>query len=109
MPTYTHLAHCCNYEWEDFYSIKADPPTICPKCQTEGQVERLISGGSGRGIVELTGKELIASIKTGAQEIQKDALRNESTLANIVGEKKYHENTLSYERDLRDSGFRRRR
>ena len=61
MPTYEHRAGCCGHEWEEFYSITTDPPTVCPSCKEEGQVKRLISGGSGRGIVTLSGGDLAAN------------------------------------------------
>ena len=64
MPTYLHICTDkeCAHEWEDFYSITEDPPQCCPKCGKE-TAKRLVSGGSGKGIVELTGHELKAKIK----------------------------------------------
>lgn len=98
MPTYPHLCHACNYEWEAMYSIKANPPTICPACGVEGKVERLIAGGSGRGICELTGKELTAKLEKDAQDMLREMPRNERLLANIIGEDKHHQNELSRRR-----------
>ena len=94
MPSYEHqcLNEECNYEWEDFYSIKDDPPTTCPKCGQE-TAKRLISGGSGRGIVELTGHELEAKLLSDAQKIKHEAKTNENVLANIIGPEKYQQNT----------------
>jgi len=94
MPTYEHICTHCSYEWEEFYSIKADPPTVCPKCKTEGKVKRLISGGSGKGIVTLTGHELNAKIKSDAKKLKRAAGKNEKMLANLVGEERYHQNKL---------------
>lgn len=92
MPTYEHLCQSCNYEWEDEYSIKADPPTVCPECKCEGQVKRLISGGSGKGRVELTGHEYKEKVMSDAQALKREAYRNENVMANLVGESKYHRN-----------------
>jgi len=57
-------------------------------------VKRLISGGSGKGIVELTGHELKAKIKEDATKMRRNAGKDEKLLANLVGEKKYHSNEL---------------
>lgn len=92
MPTYLHLAKCCSKEFEDFYSIRQDPPTLCPFCQTEGQVQRLVSGGSGKGIVEITGHELKAKMRAEGQELKRAALKDESLLSNLIGHDKYEKN-----------------
>jgi putative FmdB family regulatory protein len=91
MPTYEHCCtnEACKHEWEDEYSIKQDPPKICPKCQQE-TAQRLISGGSGKGNVELYGQELIDKLKGDAKTLQKDAARNEKVYANLLGDDKYH-------------------
>lgn len=101
MPSYDHGCRC-GFEWEDFYSIKADPPTVCPECKQEGGVQRFVSGGAGRGIVELSGRELKESIKTGAAAMQRDAATSEKTLANLVGESKYQANTVMRENLARE-------
>lgn len=100
MPTYLHLAKCCNQEFEDFYSIKTDPPTKCPFCNIEGQVQRLVSGGAGKGIVEVTGHELKAKLKAEGQELKKSAMKSETVLANLVGESKYQSNTVQMEKAM---------
>jgi len=92
MPTYEHK--CCNlecqYEWEDMYSIKKDPPAICPKCN-QNTAQRVISGGSGKGTVELTGNELVEKIKSDANKLQKDASKNENVYSNLIGESRYQQ------------------
>jgi putative FmdB family regulatory protein len=90
MPTYEHVCLECNHEWEDDYSIKADPPTVCPSCKFEGKVKRLISGGSGKGKVELTGHEYKEKVMSDATALKREAYRNENVMANLVGESKYH-------------------
>jgi putative FmdB family regulatory protein len=94
MPTYEHLCKSCEHEWEEFYSIKADPPTVCPSCEEEGSVERLISGGSGKGIMVLTGHELKGRIFNDAMKARKRAATDENYRANIIGEDKYHQRQL---------------
>jgi len=94
MPTYEHRCKLCEHEWEDFYSIKADPPTVCPSCEKEGGVERLISGGSGKGIMVLTGRELKGRIYSDAMKARKRAATDENYRANIIGEDKYHQRQL---------------
>lgn len=92
MPTYEHLCGACNKEFEDVYSINSDPPEICPLCNVSGQVKRLISGGSGRGIVELTGNDLAAHLRSEGKKLAASAGRDEKLLANLVGEDRYHQN-----------------
>ncbi len=100
MPTYEHVCNNCQHEWEDVYSIRQNPPTICPSCNLEGKVQRLVSGGSGKGIVEITGHELKAKMRAEGQELKRAALKDERVLANLVGESKYQNNTLKLEKSL---------
>jgi putative FmdB family regulatory protein len=88
MPTYEHECTDCQHHWEDTYSIKVDPPKFCPNCNKE-TAKRLISLG-GRGIVELTGQELVDKLKADAQVIKQDAAKKEKVYANLLGEDKYH-------------------
>ena len=46
MPTYEYYCKACEFEFEEFQSIAAEPITVCPKCKKPGVV-RKISGGSG--------------------------------------------------------------
>ena len=94
MPTYEHVCEKCNFEWEDEYSIKANPPSVCPECKEDGHVKRLISGGSGRGIVILRGHDLTQHIKNEGKRISQEAMKNENVRANIVGEEVYHQQCL---------------
>jgi len=91
MPTYVHECsdESCNHEWEDFYSITAEPPKTCPKCGQE-TARRLVSGGSGRGMVELYGQDLVDKVKGDSKALQKAAAKNENLYANLLGESRYH-------------------
>ncbi len=102
MPTYEHLCKACGHEWEDFYSIKKDPPTVCPECEVEGQVKRLVSGGSGRGIVVLTGHDLQAHCREEGKKIAREAAKDENLRANLIGEDRYHQQCLQTERVTED-------
>jgi hypothetical protein len=59
MPTYTYFCEPANEEFEEFHSIMIVLDD-CPVCKEKGlpshAPKRLISGGSGRGIVELQKK-----------------------------------------------------
>ena len=88
MPTYEHVCDSCLHEWEDTYSIKADPPKICPKCGVES-ARRVISLG-GRGVVELYGQELVDKIKGEAKQLKKDMHKSANVYANLLGEDRYH-------------------
>lgn len=90
MPTYPHICENqeCNFEWTDFYSIKQDPPKICPKCNQE-TAKRVIAL-SGKGIVELYGQDLVDKCREDAQRIKKEASKDANKYANLLGETKYH-------------------
>jgi putative FmdB family regulatory protein len=100
MPTYEHRCDTCKHEWEASYSIKVDPPKTCPSCQAE-TVTRLISLG-GRGVVELTGQDLIDKVKADAQQLKKDAHAKEKVYANLLGEQKYHDLQTKMDRQKRE-------
>ena len=46
MPTYQYICDDCQYEFEQFQSIKSRPIRKCPKCGRLG-VQRLIGAGAG--------------------------------------------------------------
>lgn len=89
MPTYEHMCQNneCNHEWEDNYSIKADPPKFCPKCGLE-TAKRLISLG-GKGVVELYGQDLVDKLKSDSQQLKKDMHKSENIYSNLLGPDKY--------------------
>lgn len=92
MPTY--LYECPDHgEFEEYHSMK-DLVEDCPKCKDEGKepkkVKRLINSTT-KGVVELTGQDLVNQIKSDAKKIQSDAAKDEKKYANILGESKYHE------------------
>ncbi len=88
MPTYEHFCKACNKEFEDSYSIKAEPPNICPLCNTKGKVKRLISSCAGR--VELGHAEFKQKAKEDANSLRRELRKNENLKANIVGEDYYN-------------------
>jgi len=98
MPTYVHECLVCQKEFEQFYSITAPVPP-CPECN--GESKRLISGGSGKGIVELTGHEMTNKMQKDISDLKREAGRNENVLANLIGEAKYHSNLSAAERRRR--------
>lgn len=46
MPTYEYLCSTCGYRFEEFQSIKDDPLSQCPQCNTES-LRRLLGAGAG--------------------------------------------------------------
>jgi putative FmdB family regulatory protein len=106
MPTYEHICmnEECQYEWEDEYSIKDDPPQLCPKCG-KNTAKRLISGGSGKGKVELYGRELSEKLKDDTQKLKKELATNETLRANFYGETKYNSNISHNEKKVRELGY----
>lgn len=99
MPTYTYLCSCPidqggHGEFDEFHSIRDDAKlTECPLCRKDKEVstpvQRILSGGSGRGIVELTGHDLIAKTKQDGKDLSKKVHSNEYQYANILGNDKY--------------------
>ena len=48
MPTYDYECTACNYKFELFQMMSAEPEKVCPKCKKK-KLKRLI--GSGMGII----------------------------------------------------------
>jgi hypothetical protein len=94
MPTYIYLCKISNQEFEEFHSIKTKLED-CPICKEKGlqahAPDRLISGGSGRGIVELSGQDIVNKAKEDAQKMKKELYSSEQKYANVIGQDKYHE------------------
>ncbi len=97
---YEHICENCNKEFEDVYGMTEPVPTVCPLCGFDGKVKRLISGGSGKGIVRVTGHELRAKLRSEGQELKRAAMKDERVLSNLVGDSKYQENTVKMEKAL---------
>jgi putative FmdB family regulatory protein len=102
MPDYEHMCNQCKHEWEESYSIKADPPKFCPACNAE-DVTRLISLG-GKGVVELTGQELVDKVKSDIKTLKRDAHSNEKVYSNLLGEAKYQTLQTKIDQRKRDGG-----
>ena len=47
MPTYEYECKKCNFQFEEFQSITAEPIKTCRKNGCRGRVRRLISSGGG--------------------------------------------------------------
>jgi putative FmdB family regulatory protein len=109
MPTYEFKCQAvleeekpCDHEWEEFLSITAPDPEECPKCHSKGKILRLISGGSGRGTVELYGQELVDKLKADANKIKGEAAKNEKVYANLLGEDRYQQLQTQMDQRKRD-------
>jgi len=89
MPTYEY--ECPEHGiFEEFHSImtKLD---LCPQCKNDGKdqpITRLISLG-GKGVVELTGQDLVDKLKGDVRQLKQDAAKDEKVYANLLGESKY--------------------
>lgn len=89
MPTYFHVCENqeCSFEWEDDYSIKAEPPKDCPKCLKQ-TAKRMISL-CGKGVVELVGEEITKKTEEDVRKLKSDMHRSEKMYANLLGEDRY--------------------
>lgn len=101
MPFYDHFCSSCNQEFEEFYSVTKDPPTVCSLCGSEGTVKRLISDVV-MGTVKLEGRELKEHITKEREKIRHQVKKDENLRANIVGESKYNE-ILNNNKKIRDA------
>lgn len=101
MAIYEHVCFACNGFFEEIYSYKDPPPTICSLCGKEGEVKRIPSLPA-RGRVPLTGQDLKKQTVQEAHQLKRDMLTNETLRANIIGEDKYHENVSRHDEDLKD-------
>lgn len=88
MPSYDHICQECNFEWSDFYSVKQDPPKVCPQCNVEGKVKRLISDNISVKMV-LSNREFQENLKNEQAKIAKQVKTDENFKANLAGEEKY--------------------
>jgi hypothetical protein len=100
MATYDHLCENCNQEFELEYSVKVDPPTLCPLCNFDGKVKRLISFATP-GKVELQGQDLVDHIKSDAKKIQREAVLSEKKYSNLIGEARYQQIQTQMDRKRR--------
>lgn len=91
MPTYLYKCPVHN-EFEEEHSIKIKLE-FCPKCTEEGKsdmpIERLINCVT-KGVVELTGQELIDRAKQEGKQLAKEAANSEKVYSNLLGEGRYH-------------------
>lgn len=91
MPTYAYLCTVSNEEFEEYHSI-SHVLEECPLCKKAGlpnhAPKRLICGTS-RGVVELTGQDLVDKIKADAKQLQRDASKNEKIYSNLIGDARY--------------------
>lgn len=110
MPTYEFLCENdeCKHEWEDFLKMTDPIPEECPACHTKGSVKRLISGGSGKGVVELVGQELIDKCVADGQKLKEEAHRDPKVYANLIGEQRYEQIQTRLDKQKKDGVFRRR-
>lgn len=99
MLTYEYICEDqdCLHEWEVEAEINDPKQTTCPKCGKE-TAKRLISGGSGKGIVELSGNELMDKVAADTRKLRDQAYTNENVFANLVGEGKYQSNKTDYDK-----------
>lgn len=102
MPTYCHVCkdENCKYEWEEEYSIKDDPPKICPKCKQE-TAKRVIAAAVG-GTVELYGQELVSKLREDGAKMRKEVYANEYKYADIIGSDKYQAITKQMENNKKN-------
>jgi putative FmdB family regulatory protein len=79
MPTYEYYCQneACRHEFEIFQSIKADPLTTCPACNTESLKKKISRGAGiifkGSGFYETDYKRSPSKESTEASKPKKEA------------------------------------
>jgi hypothetical protein len=105
MPTYLYLCEAeenSHGEFEEYHSVNTKLEK-CPLCEKEGKdtsVKRLICGTT-RGVVELTGQDLVDSVKADVKRIKKEAAADANKYANLIGEKRYNDIQTRMDRQKR--------
>ena len=93
MPTYCY--ECKKHgEFEEYHSMSDEAKLkFCPLCEKEGNkeepVQRLISGGSGRGIFQLSLNEFKETLPGEVRNVYERGAKEESFAANFIGKEKY--------------------
>jgi putative FmdB family regulatory protein len=88
--------------FEEIHSYKI-VLTHCPTCQENGkeqEIVKLMSLGA-RGVVELYGDDLVAKVKSDAQQLKKDAARDEKLYSNLIGENHYQKLQTNIDKNKR--------
>jgi hypothetical protein len=101
MAIYEHVCFACSGFFEEIYSYRDAPPTICSLCGVDGQVKRIPSLPA-RGRVPLTGQDLKKQTFKEAQDLKREMATNETLRANLIGEDKYNENVSRHDADMKD-------
>jgi hypothetical protein len=100
MPNYEYLCEISGEEFEEFHSIKIVLED-CPLCKEAGREphapKRLISGGSGKGIVEQSFSEMKSNFQNDVNKFKRELYSSENKFANFVGEDVYNKNKLRRE------------
>jgi len=103
MPTYLY---CCavHGEFEEYHSI-SKMLKFCPKCQEESlpeqELKQLINS-STKGVVELTGQDLVDKTKQDIRKLKNDMHGSDKVYANMLGDDKYQALQTKMDKQKRD-------
>lgn len=98
MPTYVYACDSCGKQFEQFQSFKDDPLTVCPSCQQEGKVRRVIQPagvvfkGSGWYITDSRGS---SSGSVGSDGVKSDSAKSDSAKSESTSEKSAKSDTAA--------------
>lgn len=99
MPTYLYFCERPiedggHGEFEEYHSMSIKLET-CPHCEKDGlepsTVQRLIISGGSKGVVELTGRDLIDATKKDAERVKREVYSDANKYANVIGEDRYQQ------------------
>lgn len=100
MPTYVYACDSCGKQFEQFQSFKDEPLTVCPSCQTEGKVRRVIQPagvvfkGSGWYITDSRGSSS-GAVTAKAESAKAESAKAEEPKAEAVKSDSASESTKS--------------
>jgi putative FmdB family regulatory protein len=107
MPHYEYECPVCG-EFEEFHSImiKLDHCPMCKEKGNEVEVKRLISGGSGKGIMSLTDDEFKASLPGEVNKLKSEMSKSEKVYSDLLGHDKYQKIQTQIDNAKRERGRR---
>ncbi len=89
MPTYLYTCPI-HKEFEEYHSmsIKLEFCPLCEKENIKSEVKRLINSTT-KGVVELTGQDIVDKVKADANQLKKDMSKSEKVYSNMLGPDRY--------------------
>lgn len=91
MATFLYLCEIDNQEFEEEHSIhiELEECSLCKEKKLPAHKPKKLINCMSRGVVELTGQELVDRTKEDVKKLKQEMHSNTNTYANMLGEDKY--------------------